>query len=206
VPIVDTDGGLVRLLTQADVVRFLAGHVDELGPMGNLTVGQLLPDIMSMGQADGQAQGQGQGAGTEEGRPNRRGSLDASPLVVAGLRDRAIEVLQKMRRCGAPAAAITDLYGAIVSNLSFSDLKLVARRANFSALSLPVQQFLGALDRGSETMNPSIVVKAATPLSSVLLTIAATKIHQLYFVDEQLHPVAAIRTGDVLRLLVKEAA
>ena len=33
-------------------------------------------------------------------------------------------------------------------------------------------------------MNPSIYVKATTRFESMVLTLAATRIHQLYFVDE----------------------
>jgi hypothetical protein len=38
VPIVSPDGSILRMLTQADVIRFLAAHVDELGPLGTVTV------------------------------------------------------------------------------------------------------------------------------------------------------------------------
>ena len=38
VAIVNADGSIRRMLTQADVVRFLAAHVDELGPLATATV------------------------------------------------------------------------------------------------------------------------------------------------------------------------
>ena len=38
VPIVDQAGRLVRMLTQADVIRHLAAHLDELGPLGTMSV------------------------------------------------------------------------------------------------------------------------------------------------------------------------
>ena len=37
-----------------------------------------------------------------------------------------------------------------------------------------------------QVMNPSIYVKGSTRFESMVLTLAATKIHQLYFVDEAL--------------------
>jgi hypothetical protein len=38
VPVVDSGGKIVRMLTQADVIRFLAAHLDELGPMAAMSV------------------------------------------------------------------------------------------------------------------------------------------------------------------------
>lgn len=55
-----------------------------------------------------------------------------------------------------------------------------------------------------QVMSPSIYVKANTQLQSLVLTLAATKIHQLYFVDDSLHPTGTVRVVDLLRLLVKE--
>lgn len=53
-------------------------------------------------------------------------------------------------------------------------------------------------------MSPSIYVRASTPFSSLVLTLAATRIHQLYFVDERLHPVGCVRVSDVLKVLIDE--
>jgi hypothetical protein len=140
----------------------------------------------------------------------------------------------------------------MAANLSLSDVKTIARRANFSALNLPIQQFFrwvirggmggggaressgalcahlgqpltpthfphlfssstpssphyrSAVDKGVEAMNPSIYVRASTTFTSLVLTLSATRIHQLYFVDDRLHPVGCVRIGDLLRILVDE--
>jgi hypothetical protein len=100
---------------------------------------------------------------------------------------------------------VVDSYGAMAANLSFSDIKAIAKRANFSALQLSVQQFFQAIEARPHTMSPSIYVKAATPLASVLLCLAATKIHQLYFVDSAtLHPMGTVRHADLLSLFTQE--
>ena len=83
-----------------------------------------------------------------------------------------------MRQRGAPAAPVVDNYGAMAANLSLSDVKAIARKANFSALQLPLQQFFAAIDKGVTAMSPSIYVRASTQLQSLILTLSATKIHQ----------------------------
>lgn len=175
VPIVDTAGTIIRVLTQADIIRFLAQHLDELGPMATSTLSDL----------------------GVTGHPEN--------LVIARFSDKAMDVLTQMRAKRAPAAPVVDSYGAMCANISFSDVKAIGRKANFSALQLPLQAFFHAIDKdkGTEVMSPSIYVKANTLFSSVLLTMAATKIHQLYFVDDALHPVGTIRIADLLKLFVQ---
>lgn len=163
------------MLTQADIIRFIAAHVDELGSMATMTVGEL-------GLADH--------------------STDS--LVVARFTDTAFDVLQSLRTKQSPAAPVVDSYGAMAANISFSDLKTIAKKGNFSALKLPIQQFLMAIEKGSEVMSPSIYVKASTQFQSMVLTLAATKIHQLYFVDDALHPTGCVRIVDILRSLIAE--
>lgn len=173
VPIVNTSGTIVRMLTQADIIRFLAAHLDELGPMATMT----LADLGITGHPEN--------------------------LVIARFSDKAMDVLTMMRAKRAPAAPVVDSYGAMAANISFSDVKAIARKANFNALQLPLAAFFAAIDKGgTAVMSPSIYVKAGSIFSSVLLTMAATKIHQLYFVDDALHPVGTIRTADLLKLFV----
>jgi CBS-domain-containing membrane protein len=176
VPIVDPSGSLVRMVTQADIIRFLAQHVDELGPLGPMAVGDtgLFDPVES-----------------------------AKHLVIARFSDKAIDVLQQMRMVGAPAASVIDSYGAMAANISFSDVKAIAKRANFAALQLPLSQFFNA-EKAQNAMNPSIYIKSSSRFESVVLTLAATKIHQLYFVDDALHPKGCVRIGDILRMLTKE--
>lgn len=175
VPIVDAEGRIVRLVTQADVIRFLATRLDMLGPLGQLSIEEL---------------GLGQRLG--------------SGMVVGTFRDRAIDVMRRMRDAGSTAAPIVDEYGAMATNVSLSDAKTIARRANFSALQLPVQSFLKQIDKGADVMNPSIYCRLRDPLQKVVLTLAATRIHQLYFVDDGVRPVGCIRVIDILRCFVAD--
>jgi hypothetical protein len=53
-------------------------------------------------------------------------------------------------------------------------------------------------------MNPSIYVKGSTLFTSMVLTLAATRIHQLYFVNDMMQPVGCVPITAILRLLVRE--
>lgn len=150
-----------------------------------------------LGLVDAAAAAAGSGVADDE-------ASSSAHLVIARFSDRAFDILTAMRAHGAPAAPVVNAYGAIVANISFSDVKAVARRANFGALQLPIAAFLNAVDKPPEAINPSIYVKSATQLQSMVLTLAATKIHQLYAIDDALRPMGCVRISDILRLLTKE--
>lgn len=183
------------MITQADIIRYVAAHLDQLGPLGTMTVAELGLGTTTT-NANSSTGNETTGSNSSNGHDNN--------LVVARFTDRAFDVLQAMRARHAPAAPVVDQYGAMAANLSLSDVKTIARRANFSALNLSISQFFRAVDKGVESMNPSIYVRASTTFASLVLTLAATRIHQLYFVDEQLHPIGSVRIGDVLKILVDE--
>lgn len=121
VPIVDAAGRITRMVTQADIIRFVAAHLDEMGPLASLTISEL-------GLA----------------------GYGASDLVIAHFDDKAFDVLTSMRSKRSAAAPVVDAYGAMVANLSLSDVKAIAKKANFSVLQLPLQQFFTAIDKGAE--------------------------------------------------------
>lgn len=149
-------------------------------------------------------------------------------MPVARFGDTAIEALAAMRAAGASAAPVVDGYGALAANVSLSDVKALARRGAFGALRLPVHQFLATVQQlgaggvggggggggGSpsggagvgrpDALLPSICVKRSTQLASLILTLAATRIHTIYMVDELMRPQDSVRTADVLRFLVAD--
>lgn len=163
----------------------------------------VLLQVGDLGLVEPQYSGSGSSS-SSLGIPTSDEDSSSHHLVVARFSDRAFDILQAMRAHGAPAAPVVNAYGAIVCNISFSDVKAVARRANFAALQMPIAAFLNATDKPVEAINPSIYVKATTQLQSMVLTLAATKIHQLYCIDDSLRPVGCVRISDILRVLTKE--
>lgn len=177
VPIVDLDGGIVRVVTQADVVRFLAAHLDALPATMGLTLGDL--------------------------------GLDASGragLVVAKFSERVMDVFQRMRRSNSAAVPVVDASGSMTANLSMTDAKAVAKQASIGLLDLPVSSFLTEIATATDIKSPSIYCRPSDLLSSCISTLAATRIHQVYFVDDALRPTAVLRVSDVLRTLLGEEA
>lgn len=133
VPVMDSAGTgvITRMLTQADVIRYLASHLDELGSLAGMTMGEL--GLKGNGES----------------------------MVIARFTDKAIDVFSEMRAKQAHAAPVVDSYGSMAANLSFSDIKAIARRANFSALQLSVQQFFQAIEKGSEVRGQGALLRCA---------------------------------------------
>ena len=81
-----------------------------------------------------------------------------------------------------------------------------ASRAQTAPLCPPLTcRRLPRLPRPSrpQTMSPSIYIRHNTTLASVLLTLAAVKTQQLYFVDAStLAPLGVVRVADLLKLFM----
>jgi CBS-domain-containing membrane protein len=177
VPIVDLDGAIVRVVTQADVVRFLAANMDAVPAAHGLSLGDLGLDT--------------------SGRAR---------LVVAKFDERVMDVFQRMRHSNSGAVPVVDSTGCMTANLSMTDAKAVAKQASIRLLELPVSAFLTEISTATDIKSPSIYCRPTDTLSSCITTLAATRIHQVYFVDEAARPTAVLRVSDVLRTLLGEEA
>ena len=175
VPVVDADGNLVRVVTQADIIRFLASGLDTLPTTRTLTLSDLGLDT----------------AGAER-------------LVVARFDERAIDVFRRMRRAGSSAVPVLDRYGSMSANLSMTDAKAVAKHASIGLLRLPLHAFFREIASARDIRSPSIYCRGADPLHRCIMTLAATRIHQVYFVDATVRPTGVLRVSDVLRVLLGE--
>lgn len=117
-------GRIIRMITQADIIRFVASHLDELGPLASMQVGELGLGFPVANTTDDQASGTaggagGAGVGQATAGGGATGSMGdggasgsgAPGLVVARFSDRAFDVFQQMRQIGAPAAPVVDQVG-----------------------------------------------------------------------------------------------
>lgn len=175
VPVVDHEGAIVRIVTQADIVRYLASNLEQLPSARSVSLGDL---------------------GLER--------VSARHLVVARFEDRALDVFVRMRAAGCSAVPVLDRYGSLASNLSVSDGRAIAREAKLSALQLPVSAFFHEIDKAVDIRSPSIYCRSADSVDRSIRTLAATRIHQVYFVDLTLRPTGILRVADLLRALVGE--
>lgn len=175
VPVVNAEGVLVRVVTQADIIRFLAAGLEHMPTSRTLTLADLGLDT----------------AGAER-------------LVVARFDERAIDVFRRMRRSGSSAVPVLDEYGSMSANLSMTDAKAAAKHASIGMLQLPLHAFFRAMASTSDIRSPSIYCRGADALHRCILTLAATRIHQVYFVDSTVRPTGVLRVSDVLRVLLGE--
>lgn len=167
VPVVNAEGKIHRIVTVADIIRFLATRIQLLGDLAHKTVAELRL-----------------GSGAEN-----------SGLVVAKLNEKAMDVMQRIREAGSSAAPVVDEYGSMVTNLSVSDAKTIARRNHFDALQLPLSQFFVEIDKPMNTVNPSIYTRPNSTLASVLLTLASTRIHQVCMLCKKTKEIVLLVEG-----------
>jgi CBS domain-containing protein len=176
VPVVNSEGEIVRVVTQADIIRFLASGIDYIPSTASLTLSDLGLD-----------------------------QAGAKRLVVARFDEMTIDVFRRMRRAGCSAVPVLDTYGSMAANLSMTDAKAVAKHSSVSSLQVPVSAFFREIiSEARDIRSPSIYCRGADRLSRCIQMLAATKIHQVYFVDSTVRPTGVLRVSDVLRALLGE--
>ena len=111
---------------------------------------------------------------------------------------RAIHAFYQMWFHKVSGVAVVDGNGALLANLSVTDLKGLSQE-NFPSLLDPVLEF----------NDKQVVYKKITPLTvtpdttfeTVVLKIAATGVHRLWIVDKEKKPAGIISLTDVMNLL-----
>ena len=233
VAVFDDHGDITAVVSQSDVVRFLAANADEMlaGWLGDASLQQL-----RLGGARG-------------------------ALACAGAGAPAVEALAAMRRLDVSALAVlSDDDGELVGNLSASDLRGVVA-ASLEALAEPVQPLLRRLHqssvegvgvhpffqraaahamaeggqakrrRRSRTPSPErsprdaprrrleaekspppsvqapplLTATAATPFRQAVARLAAAGVHRVYVADERGRPSGVVTLTDVLRAVMDHA-
>jgi len=103
--------------------------------------------------------------------------------------------------------AVVDDDGSLIGNFSASDLKgkgvtdYGEGSDPFGSLIMPVFQFL---KHGGMSTFPVGTVKPTTAFSLVLLKLIAMRVHRLWVVDENSHPIGVITLTDVMQALLSE--
>lgn len=162
---------VVGLLTQSDVVRFLAQNVMWMKrePLFQKTLKQLDIGTRQPGQI-----------------------LQTLP---------AWQGFIEIHKQGREGLAMVDNNGALVANLSASNIKGITRR-NFQLILRPLDEFL-MRDRRRGWWSLPVCVTENDTLERVVLQFVATKIHRMYVVDEQNKPVGEVSLADIMQQLLK---
>jgi CBS domain-containing protein len=210
IAIFDERGTITDVLSQSDVVRFLAATPDALSAFGDASV-----ESLRLGHARG-----------------------AVACVGAGVP--AVEAFAHMLRADCSALGVVDAAGALVGNISASDLRGTVG-ARLSWLAEPVGRLVGELrahdgagthphfrrgrsrersrERSLEPPGaretprrrlsrspspvplapPAVTCEAHTPFRDVVARLAASGVHRIYVVDAQRKPTGVITLTDVLK-------
>jgi len=96
--------------------------------------------------------------------------------------------------------AVVDSDGRMVSNLSASNIRGISRR-NFQLLRRPLYEFLQR-DRRRGWWTMPITFRETDTLEKMVLEFCATKVHQIYVLDDDGKPFAVVTLTDLLKHLV----
>jgi len=172
VPVINAQNHLENFVTQSAFVEFFAKNLDAFGPSADCTL-------------------------TELGfKPKTVHSVKENATAID-----AFKIMSSQRVTGVP---IVDSEGEIITNVSSKELKHILTDPNFfDKLQLPAERFVSDLKsktflHKSETMYPKICCHFSDKFSAVLHKLAATKIHRIYIVDEQQHPVGVLSIEDIV--------
>jgi len=182
VPIVDKHdhNKIINIISQSGVVRFLSKHMNTLGPRAKLTIQEL--------------------------------GIGLSNIVKVEHDKLAIESFRLMQNKQISAVAVVDERGALTNTLSISDIKYVGieEGKKFRSLLLPVIDYIAQVKQSEpldskwdgSTMFPAIHCYPDYTLEKVIMKIATTKVHRLFVVNQDDHPVGAISLRDIMVELV----
>eukprot|EP00029_Vermamoeba_vermiformis_P005119 TRINITY_DN1689_c0_g1_i1.p1 TRINITY_DN1689_c0_g1~~TRINITY_DN1689_c0_g1_i1.p1 ORF type:complete len:339 (-),score=98.96 TRINITY_DN1689_c0_g1_i1:97-1113(-) len=124
--------------------------------------------------------------------------LGKTPVISVNLnKSRALDAFKTIQMSNISGVAIVDDDGAIVDNLSVSDLKLLDyNKKMFDALLEPLEKFLKR--KSTEITAKPVVVTQDNTLRDVLNILTQTQVHRLYVVDDQKKPLGIITLSDLM--------
>lgn len=173
-------GRITKIISQSAVIGALAGALDELGPILDLTVEQA-----------GLHETEGGVVGVEETAP----ALDAFKLMVEN------------NYSGVPVVETET--GKLLSNISSSDVSTMLRQGRLQSLSQDAMDFVSAVrshDAGDtktgKAKAAAITVHKEATLRQVIRKLAATRTHRLYVVDEDHRATGVVSLKDLLHFTV----
>lgn len=166
------DGDLVNMVTQSSIVDMLARQVDHLKPITDKSLEEL-------GLAE----------------PKNVLTIRASQPVK--------EAFKLIGEHGVSAVPVLGVSGEMVGNISARhSYFVITARNKLRVLNMKASAFLAwANDQESSwnIKNTAIVCKPADSLGSVLIKLAAARIHRIYLCDEQRRPYRVIALCDILQ-------
>jgi len=101
------------------------------------------------------------------------------------------------------SVAVVDENGALLSNLSAKDIKVIEPDAIFTKLYKTCTEFVAATRINQyNTHLPMIYCKQESTVEEVIQRLSFMKIHRIYVIDEHRRPINVISLGDILNVLI----
>jgi len=168
IPVLDYEGRITNLLTQSAVIDYLAKHVDQLGPSIQKTLKEL--------------------------------NFERKPVISIDHNKRAIDAFRLMAENRISGLAVLDSDKKLMANVSARDLRSIQQDTRlFERLYYSVGEFVSHVRQANyRAIHPSICCTFDDTFQKIIMRLAATRIHRMYVVDENRHPISVISLHDVL--------
>jgi len=137
-----------------------------------------------------------------KGKTVRELGLGYKAVVSVDIDDKTIQAFRLMVHNKLTSVAVTG-DGELVGNISAKDIKTIQPDALFTKLYKDVSEFISeshALDRNTHV--GAMYVHDNATFGDVIHKLAKLKIHRLYLVDNEKHPIGVISLGDALKVLL----
>jgi len=173
IPILDKNGQVLDLLTQSAIIAYISKHIDQLGPAVNKTLREL--------------------------------NFEKKPVISIDHNKRAIDAFKLMTENRISGLAVLDSDKKLMANISARDLRSIQLDAQlFERLYYSVGEFVSHVRQANyRAVHPSICCTFDDTFQKVIMRLAAARIHRIYVVDENRHPISVISLHDVLAKILE---
>lgn len=176
VPVIESTGRITTVLTQSDVIAFLAQNIHILGESRWRTLEEL------------------------------NVSAVVDKVEAASMEELTIKAVHRLYAKQVSAIPVVDSEGRLVANLSASDLRYLRRSNmtdlmlplyKFLCLRRALSKRYVSIDN-DKSLHP-LTARLSDTLESAIFKLAATRVHRLWLVDDEFKPIGAISLTDCMR-------
>lgn len=185
----EKDAGKFSYCSQSDLIKFLKGLImkDEFYQLTKQEIGHL--DLVSSTYAN-----------PSDPDADYFKSLDTTESKVVNVFSKSSALLGFRRMIiegELSALPVVDDQGKLIATLSSTDVRGLTKD-NFHLILLPVTEFLLKVHNTSSLRTP-ITCTAEDSLATVIERIVQHKLHRIWVVDDDDHPIGVIALSDIIR-------
>lgn len=200
---------VVGIISQSGLLAKLAENMDMLGDEVTKPISSFLPRLTS-GTTSGAVTGAGAGTGEAASSPAVLSVKQGAPARAA---------LELMAANNVSGVALVDDTGRLVTNMSASDVRMMARESldKFDVLELPCLEFVSRMREaaakagvrahsnfvadGERKVDRAICISATDSLMTVINLLVASHLHRVYVVDGEHRPTGVVSITDIMAII-----